>query len=125
MLRHTPSVLLCLLAIFMATMAGLTADASAEAATSMEQPMTEDAVEPEMSDERTAAIALFWLVSFILFFVSIKRMLQFWAVALVLASMGVVMTIEDVLMAIVLFVVVLGTLMWLGVREVFGGGKSE
>ena len=43
---------------------------------------------------------------------------------MMLASMGVVMTIEDVLMSIVVFSVVLGTLMWMGVREILGGGKS-
>ena len=76
---------------------------------------------PEMSDERAAAIVIFWFVSFVLFFVGIKRLLQFWLIALVLASLGVVMTIEDVLMGIVVFVVVLGTLMWLGMREILGG----
>lgn len=124
MLRFTPCVLLCLLAISVAMTAGLQADASDQPpATNIEQPVPEDAAvsnEEEMSDARAGAIVIFWIVSFVLFFISIKRLVQFWAIALVLASMGVVMTIEDVLMGIVVFVVVLGTLMWLGVKELLG-----
>ena len=116
-------IVFCLLAISVAVLAGLAADASAEAAAVINQPMTEDADagSQELSDERAAAIVLFWIVSFVLFFVGIKRLIQFWAIVLVLASLGVVMPIEDVLMSIVVFFVVLGTLMWMGVREIFGG----
>lgn len=104
--------------------AELTADASSERSAVIEQAVTEDADpgsgEPQMSAARAGAILIFWFVSFVLFFLGIKRLLQFWAVALVLASLRILMTIEDVLMAIVVFVLMLGTLVWMGVREIFG-----
>ena len=83
-------IILCLLAIFVPQ---LTAEPSGPA-TSIEQPATEDATasnEEEMSDARAGAIILFWLVSFVLFIWNIKRLVQFWLVVLLLASLGILM----------------------------------
>ena len=79
----------------------------------------------EISDAQGAAILIIWAMSFILFFVSIRWMVAFWLIALGLASIGVLLTVEEVMMNIVMFVAVLGTLMWMGLKEIFGGGKED
>ena len=78
----------------------------------------------EITDAQGAAILIIWVVSFVLFFVSIRWMVAFWLIALGLASIGIVHPLEDVVMSIVTFVAVMATLMWMGVREILGGGKD-
>ena len=57
-------------------------------------------------------------------FLGIKWMVFFWLLALLLASVGMGLSVEEVFGSIVCFVVGLGSLMWMGVKEIFGGGAS-
>ena len=97
-------------------------DAASEGNGEVCQDVDEDEAIP---DAQGAAILIIWGVSFILFFVSIRSMVAFWLLALLLASVGVGPSVQEVMMNILMFVVVLGTLMWMGVREIFGGGGGD